>query len=295
MKKFNLIVTSLIFACFIFSCGGKEEEEIVLPVEFKNLSTDKEVSFTDTPILLNISGSNFSEAEFVFSDEAMSSKKVNDSIYEITATKALNGSVKVDLIAGEDVQTKSVNVEFLEHGVFNSNTVEGIRIDLDTSDRLLQVLGEPDLKLESTSGLSVFWYYSFGVVFTEVKANKRITLASVTARSRVVSSEGNTDVLVQPYPYLINELFDFSDSAGNTMDEIVNELKLPTITHIGGAFPDFIPSLKRELRAPTETSRGLYQYIYFYDRNNDHGMSVTFFANGIDEYKGEFISSIAFL
>lgn len=267
--------------------------EVVLPVEFESLSVSENISFTDESITLNINGSNFTSIEFVFADTNMTFNKIDDTTYEINANKASKGNVRVDLTNGDNIESKSINLEFLEHGVFNSNIVEGIKIDIDKTERLLEVLGEPDGKIEHSSGNTVAWVYTSGVTFIEVKATKIITSATIGTYSRIITTNVG-EILSKPYPYLVNNIFNFSNSERDKMDDIIDELRLPTFIYTG-TLPNPLSSFKRELRAPTSTARGLYQYVYFYDNNKDHSIVITFFSNNIDDYTGENISTFSVL
>ncbi len=290
MKNNYLILTTLFVTLFITSCSKNEsmDEDIqpIEPVVFESLSASKNILFTNEAVTLNIEGSNFTDVEFVFSDDAMSETKISDNVYEIKSEKALKGDVRVNLKNEEETKTRVVKLEFLTHGVFKSRVVEGIRIDIDTSDRLLEVLGEPDSKAETSSGESVIWTYSSGVAFSETKATKIIRFAFINTSSRIFSTE-NKEFLYRAYPYLVNEKFDFSNSDRNFMDKVVDELKVPSFERTSSSGISSATNFKRELRAPTETNRGVYEYVYFYNNNPDHSFSVTFFANGIDDYKGE--------
>ena len=293
MKKTPLILAYLIFTFLIFSCSSDDYDsmEVVRPFEFESLSVSENLSFTDESITLNINRSKFTSIEFIFEDTNMTFNKIDDTTYEINANKASKGNVRVDLTNGDDIESKSVNLEFLEHGVFNSNIVEGIKIDIDKTERLLEVLGEPDGKIEHSSGNTVAWVYNFGVTFIEVKATKIITSAYIGTYSRNVATDVG-DILTKSYPYLVNNTFDFSNSERDKMDDIIDELNLPTFTYTG-TLPNPLSSIKGGLIAPTSKTRSLYQYVYFYDNNVNHSISVRFFSNNIDDYTGESIVSFS--
>ena len=287
MKKINLILTSLIFTFVILACSSDDPA----PVEFESISVSENLSYTDKSITLNIIGSNFTSIKFVFSDANMTFNKIDEVTYEISANKTSEGTVRVDLTNGDEVQSKSVNLEFLEHGVFNSSIVEGIKINVDNTERLLEALGEPDGKVEHSTGTTVAWVYTSGVSFVVKKATNIISSAGINTYNKdVITNNGN--ILVNPYRYLVNNIFDFSDSERDTMDKIIDELHLPTFIHTG-TLPNPLSSYKRELRANTSTTRGLYQYIYFYNNTTDHSISVTFFSDNIDNYTGESISTFS--
>ncbi len=292
MKNNYLILTtlflSLFLSLFLLSCS---KEDIAPPVVFENLSASKNLSFTNDAITLNIEGSDFTDIEFIFSDAALTSTKIDETTYEIKSSKALLGNVRVDLINGDDIQTKTIDLEFVEHGVIASNIVEGIKIDLDTSDRILVVLGEPDYKGETS--VEYFWQYSFGVTFRILKETTKIISAELITNNLLLNGIPTTG-----YPYSINGIIDFRGAKGNRMDKVVDKLNVPTLLRKIGDTVTSAENFKRVLRPPPENipSRGsLYQYVYFYNNNFEHVISVTFFSDDINNYRGIPIRSIKIL
>ncbi|MBU2950305.1 hypothetical protein KO493_06320 [Tamlana agarivorans] len=294
MKKTNLILTGLMLAFFVLACSSDDDassdEESMTPVEFNSLTVSEYLSFTDEPITLTIDASHFSSVEFVFSDPSISSHKVDKTTYEISASKGLEGSVSVELSNGGTSETKSVDLEFVEHGVVNSNIVEGIKIDVDTTERLLEVLGEPHGKLFHTTRNEETWGYYFGVLFIVNTQTNIVTSAEINTYSRILQSY-NGDVIIQPYPYLINDTLDFSGSERGKMDEIVDKLGMPSFTYTG-TLPSPLVSIKTEIRAPTSSTQGLYQYVYFHDNNQGHSISVMFYSDALDNYINQYLLAL---
>ncbi|KAB1067801.1 hypothetical protein F6U93_09360 [Tamlana haliotis] len=290
MKKATLIFSCLIFAFLALACSSDDassDVDSMTPVVFESLSVSENLSFTDEPITLTLNASSFSTVDFVFSDPNMTSRKIDKTTYEISASKGLEGSVSVELSNGGSSETQSVDLEFVEHGVVNSNIVEGIKIDVDTTERLLEVLGEPHGKLFHTSRNEETWGYYSGVLFTVNTLTNIITSAEINTYSRILQSYKG-DVIIQTYPYLINNSLDFSGSERGKMDEIVDKFGLPSFTFTG-TLPSPLVSLKRELRAPTSSAQGVYQYAYFHDNNQEHSIYVLFYSDAIDNYKDEYL------
>ena len=287
MTKIKRLLTYTCIAILFFSCSSESNDETP-PVAFESFSVSKNISFTDTPIILNINGSNFESSELIFTNDNVESKKINETTYEITASEALIEQIRIRLINGGDIQSKSVMLEFIEHGVLNSNVVEGIKVDTHKTERLLEILGEPDGKIEYSSGTSSGWVYTSGVTFIVTKATNTIATASINTYDRAIQA-GDKSVLVKAYPYLINGTFDFSDFGRNKIDNIVDSLGLPTFIYTG-TLPVGTFSYKNQIRPPSSTARGLYQYVYFNNSDIQNGMSVVFFSNNIDDYMGENIT-----
>ncbi len=296
------LIVALAFISVFASCSKDDSAEpeqpevVVTPkVEFTDLSISKALLFTDQAITVTIKGNNFNNVEFTYSDNAaITSTKVNDSTYELKSSTSVKSNVTVSLQNGDDVETKSVDVEFVQHGVFQSRIIEGINVDFDGPARVLELLGEPDRRSTNTIGDFVSWsYFDMGLIFTV--SSSIVTSVFINTYNRV-----GTTRTFSPYPYLINNTLNFSDNERNTMDEVVSTLGQPIFTLETGApftFPEGTSGFKRERAAPEpeNNTRGLYEYVYFYNNNSSIILRFGFSADSIDGYQGEFISSINIL
>ncbi len=315
MKITRKLIVALAFISVFASCSNDDSTDPELPisqepepeqpevvvtpkVEFTDLSISKALLFTDQAITVAIKGNNFNNVEFTYSDNAaITSTKVNDSIYELKSSTSVKSNVTVSLQNGDDVETKSVDVEFVQHGVFQSRIVEGINVDFDGASRVLELFGEPDRKQASSSGNFVNWLYlDEGIDFAVTSSSSTVTSVFINTASRLVNVDG-TDSIFRPYPHSINNMFNFSDSERNGINEVVSSLGQPTFTLERGApftFPEGTIGFKRETSPPDAENnrRGLYEYVYFYNNNPDNALRFSFFADSIDSYQGEFISSI---
>ena len=64
--------------------------------------------------------------------------------------KLLYVKLYAELKNGSHTQFKYVDVNFYQHGILNFKTVEGITVNVDNSDKIVKLLGEPEAKIELT-------------------------------------------------------------------------------------------------------------------------------------------------
>ncbi|AUS04430.1 hypothetical protein [Pseudotamlana carrageenivorans] len=179
----------------------------------------------------------------------MTSRKIDKTTYEISAGTTSKGRVGVVLSNDGTVETQYIDLEFVEHGVVNSYIFEGVKVKGDTTERLLEVLGEPHGVIRFSSKNLEVWAYYFGVIFTINTQTNVVIDAEINTYSRIFKSYKG-DLIIQTYPYLINNTLDFSDSERGKMDEIVDKLGLPSYKYTG-ILPSPRVSMKREIYPAT--------------------------------------------
>lgn len=106
---------------------------------------------------------------------------------------------------------QTVTLNFYEHGVKDFNTAEGIKVNVDSSTKLLSLLGTPESKLDTSTGTSEYWVYNTkGLVFTIIKGS------SIVDQIELFST----------YPYEIGN--NWKINSATTMDMVVTLLGLPS-------------------------------------------------------------------
>lgn len=259
MIRLNYFFILPIVLLLFLGCSKDDEEEANLIV-FKNLTASKELSFTDSLITINIDGSGYSES-IVTSNSLVdvTITKVNKNTYTVKASKAGEVKINVEIKNGNYGETKSIFLSFYEHGIKNYKIIEGIEINVDKTDKVSALLGEPDLITSSSNKLYDVWYYlSKGFFFYIHKTSK------IVAQSRVYGIDWGLKVNGKEekglhYPYEIGNSLKIAN--GQTlMDDAIKAL--------GGIY-------KKE--------EGSTRYYYLYER----GVVLYFSSNSIDEYVGK--------
>ena len=103
---------------------------------------------------MSIEGSGFTEVQVRASNaSSVTIEELATNVFEISADAAVSSAIFVTLKndVGGYSETQTHSITFVEHGVKDFTTVEGVHIDLDKRDRAIQLLGEPDYTQLNTS------------------------------------------------------------------------------------------------------------------------------------------------
>lgn len=216
----NKLVPLLFILLVTISCSSDDEKGT--EVVFTSLEANKTHAFIEEPITLNLQGTGYTDVNVTSSNTKIKITKVASSVYEISSTEATNAKIYVELKNNSDVEIKNIDLTFAEHGVKNSNTVEGITVNLDNSAKVVKLLGEPDLKSDSTDGLSESWSYtSKGLTVIIVKKTTTVNQINMLSSNYFITNKENIKVNYTNYPYEIGYGWKVNST---TMDIVVNQL-----------------------------------------------------------------------
>jgi hypothetical protein len=236
----NIMLVALISLVLLVSSCGQENE--IVPIVFNNLSTSETWSFIDKPIELTIDGSGFSSIEVTSNREGtIEIKKVAATVFEISATKAVGAKIFVVLKNdhNELSEIKIVELDFYQHGIINSNTVEGIKVNVDNKAKVLQILGEPDFTNEYSNTSGTIYenlkYLDKGLSFNIQKSLQIVDVIYVFS-SNFYYSEGLIKHNYTSYSYFLG--YDWMmNSNVTTMTNVISTL---------GSFYSIVPTSNAE-------------------------------------------------
>lgn len=269
-KSFLKNVSSILTLClvmFLASCSSDEKDPAVV---FTNLEASKTDAFIEETIILNLDGTGFTDVNLASSNTSVKITKVSSTIYEITSSVATTTNIHVALSNNTNKANKSVSLNFYEHGIKNFNTAEGIRANIDKSSKVLSLLGEPNQKSTSTSGLIEFWAYpSKGLSIAITKSSTVVNNISIYSSNFYITQENGTKLNYTNYPYEIGNSWKINNP-NTTMDAV--------ITKLGAA------SEKINSSDPASTLR-TYRFA-------SQNMYLSFFGTTEDDYVGKTIKAL---
>lgn len=261
-----------ILVLFITGCSSNEDSDVVKkddPIIFTSLTASKKSSFIDEVITISIDATAYKDIVVTTNKFSVKATKISANSYEIESTEAIGVRVKVVLENNNSSETKSIDLDFYEHGVKDNVIVEGIEIDVDRSDKLLELFGEPDGKLDSTNGEDEFWYYFLrGLYFSLDKVTKRVGSAYLYSYDGWTRTINDVTFTGELYPYEI----------GNSKKIAGGQTKMDEIVDIFGE-PD-------EKHKSSNTSSNLKWYVYY------GGVVFYFNSDSLDNYQGKPVNSM---
>ena len=227
MKKLKSLIILSFVLFFSISCTKTEVVAEDPAVVFTNMTASKTELFIDDVVTITVEGSGFTDANLTTSNSKIKITKLASTVFEISSKEALTAIIYAELKNKSKSQVKSTTINFSEHGVKNFNTVEGIKVNTDKTDKVLKLLGEPDFKSESTDGTFEFWRYtSKGFDFAIKKSSKNVESATLLSSNTIITID-NVNIRYTNYPYEIGNGWKINDS-NTTMDLIVNKFGIPT-------------------------------------------------------------------
>jgi hypothetical protein len=270
IKKFTCsIVTLSIALFFLASCSPDDEKDPA--VVFTSLEANKTDVFIEEKIILNLVGTGFTDAELGCSNPSVKITKVTSTIYEISSDLAATANVFVTLRNNTYKESKNVALNFYEHGIKNFNTVEGIKVNVDLSSKVLKLLGEPENKSTSTTGTIEYWSYpSKGVLFAILKSTNLVNNINAYSSNFSTTLENGTKVYYKNYPFDIGNGW-YINNTNTIMDAVITKLGQPTNKY-------------SSTTDPTSTFR-TYRFV-------TQNMYLGFYGSTEDDYFGKTIRSI---
>jgi PBP1b-binding outer membrane lipoprotein LpoB len=267
LKNGTSTILTLCLVMLLASCSSDEKDPAVV---FTSLDATKTLTFIEEPITLNLTGSGYKDINLTTSNTKIKITKVASLIYEISSTEATSAKIYAELSNNTYKETKNIDLAFVEHGVKNFNTVEGIRVNIDKSSKVLSLLGEPNQKSTSTSGLIEYWTYSSkGVLVAITKGTSVVNNINIYSSNYFILLENGTKLYYTNYPYEIGNGWKINN-VNTTMDMVITKL---------GAATEKISS--------SDPASTLRTYIF-----TSQNLYVSFYGNTIDDYTGKTIRSV---
>jgi hypothetical protein len=267
LKNGTRTILTLCLVMLLASCSSDEKDPEVV---FTNLEANKKDAFIEESITLNLEGTGFTDVNLASSNTSVKISKVSSTIYEISSSVATTTNIHVALSNSTNKASKSVTLNFHEHGIKNFNTAEGIRPNIDKSAKVLSLLGEPTQKSTSTSGLIEYWTYpSKGLSIAITKSSTVVNNINIYSSNYFIMLENGTKMYYTNYPYEIGNSWKINN-VNTTMDMV--------ITKLGAASEKFSSS------DPASTLR-TYRFA-------SQNMYLGFFGATEDDYVGKTIKSL---
>lgn len=283
MKINNYFSTFLVVFFLCFSCSGgddtEEPEKEITISELTTFSVDRIHQFISNQANLIIDVDDYSTIQVTSNNNNVVITKIDDLNYKITSTEVGSELISITVIDDKGNQLKGDRrLYFYEHGTRNYNTVEGIKIDTDTSISIFNLHGEPEGKTTSTTTGNTpityeYWYYfSKGFYFIVNKSSDTVIAMRIygTTWSRTIDDIVKSGSF---YPYEIDGLSKLNSTNGLLMDEIIQKYGEPNTK---SASSSTLSTLKWYTYNDLSNSIPSNQYGYFY-----------FFADDIDNYSNK--------
>lgn len=260
----STILTLCLVSVFSVSCSSDDSPEPADPeVAFTKFDVSKTDVFTGDKILIEFEGNGYTETALTSDNPAVTITKKAATVYELSSTTGSNAYIYVALNNKTKKASKGVNISFNEHGVKDFNTVEGIKIDIDKSPKVISLLGEPDLKTDSADGLREYWTYgSKGLSIIVVKKTTIVEQIDVLS-SNYYYTKNNVQTSYTTYPYEIGNGWKINNTS-STMDLVVAQLGI-------------LYTKSTSVSSPTNRS---YQYT-------NKQIVFNFYSNSEDDYTGK--------
>lgn len=256
-------ILTLSLALFVLTSCSSDDKDPDPAVIFTSLDTNKKDVYTEEKITLNIDGSGYSDIEVSSSNTDIKITKVSTTIYEISSSKATIANIYVKLKNNTYNALKTVVVNFYEHGIKNFTTVEGIKVNVDLSSKIITLLGEPENKTVSTTNSNTeFWSYpSKGIVFAISKNTNLVDNINAYSSNFFTTLENGTKVYYKNYPYEIGNGW-YINNPNTTMDAVITKLGTPLNKYSSTTDPT---STLRTYRFATQN-----MYLGFYSETEDN-------------------------
>lgn len=207
MKK---ILLTLFTSLFLIACSS-ETEESINTIVINSIESSKQLAFTDETITLNINATGFSNLNLTTNANNVTISAIDNTTYTVNTTEAKDIRINLTFTKDDFTETATIDLSFFEHGVINYHTVEGIEIDVDTSDKLTSLLGEPNLMESNNDQTEMRWhYFDLGLRFEVINETNLVTEVRIYGDEfdRTVGDVVNTSGV---YPYEIGNSLKISD------------------------------------------------------------------------------------
>lgn len=273
MKITNRLFSLGLAVLFLVSCSSSEDA--APEVTFTAMTASKTDVFIDQPITITVDGTGYTDVNLTSSNSKIKITKLTTTTFEVSSTAATTAVVYAELKNSSSTKTKSVDVNFASHGVLNFKTAEGITINVDTSDKILRLLGEAEVKTDITaSSPAENWEYpSKGISFIVIKSSKLVSVAKVnTSNFYALQSDGVTKVTYTKYPYEIGNGWKLDQSTA-TMTQVIAKY---------GSDYTKSSSTTTTLRNYKYTIDSQKAYFYFYSDSEDDYIGKTIRSLVID-------------
>lgn len=273
MKHVIKIICSLTILLILFSCNNSSDK-IKEEITFDNLILSKNNTFIEESISLTIEGSEFNTSFIESSSDKIIIEKKDETNYILSSNEAVNSSITINLSNGEEIKNKIVKVNFYNHGTKNFEIVEGLKIDNDYKEKVIELHGEPNIDTVLNNIEKLYYYEKGFLVYINTNTNL-VTGIELYGRAFRSTIEGN-DNTWNVYPYEIANIGSFLDVKNLLMNNVVDNLGIPQEWN-------------------KKSSSGVVSYTYNdIDKHADGAQKATFvfFGSEIDNYVDKQISII---
>ncbi|WPR70986.1 hypothetical protein SLW70_13745 [Flavobacterium sp. NG2] len=227
MNTLKSLLSLSLLVILSVSCSSEDKDPAVV---FTALTANKTDLFIEDAVTINLEGTGYTEANLFTSNTKIKINKITSSVFEITSSQATTATITAELKNNSNNQTKSVTINFAEHGVKNFKIVEGITVDVDKSGKLINLLGQPDYKVSipDSNNIEAWLYLSKGLDVYISKTTNIITQIDVKSFYYYYTNSENIKTPYTTYPYEIGNGWKLNNSA-TTMDAVINKLNAPSI------------------------------------------------------------------
>ncbi len=157
----NSSIYFLVLLLSLWSCSENDSDSDIRinPIEVNQITASNKYAFIEDEIFIEIDASGYSVIE-VTSEDNVTIEKIDTTTYQITASESTEASIEVQIVSGEFNEIQTLDIEFVEHGVIDFEIVEGIHINNDTTDKIIELFGEPDYTYSNSTNTEERWDYA---------------------------------------------------------------------------------------------------------------------------------------
>lgn len=261
MKNIKIFLPLCLIVLFSISCSSdKENPEVVI----NSLNASKLDLYIEDFTTISVEGTGYTVANLTSTNPNIIIKRINSTVFEVRSSGATTANIYAELKNDTKKQNRNITINFAEHGVKNFTTVEGITKYVDKTDKIVKLLGEPQEKIDSSSGTSMQWLYpQKGLAIIIDKTTNTAMAFNLFSSNYYYISGNNVQTAYATYPYEIGNGWKINNSS-TTMDIVVNKLGAPTT---------------KNTSTTTSTNRG-YQY-------STEKLWFRFYSDSEDNYTGK--------
>jgi hypothetical protein len=225
MNTLKVVLPFCLFLFLCFSCSSDDKDPEVV---FNSLNATKTVLYTEDKTTITIDGTGYTESSLTTSNPYVKITKVTSNTFEVSSTKGTTATIYAEIKNNSYNKMQSITLNFAEHGVVNFNTVEGITRITDKTDKILKLLGEPDDKIDLSSGQTTNWNYpKKGLTFIIDKMTSTVIGMSLYSSNFYYFNSNNTTISFYNYAYGLGNGW-YINNLNTTMDMVVNKFGTPT-------------------------------------------------------------------
>ncbi|MEC3907174.1 hypothetical protein VOI54_09085 [Tamlana sp. 2201CG12-4] len=286
IKIIKLITICLLTLVFVSCSNDDNDNSSDETLAFNRILTTGQKVFAGDVVTIQLDATGVVNST-VSAYERNSSANVNDSIsvnkitptsFEITPKNGGDYNIVFRVSASEGLeQVKGFRLQVIEHGA-NLNKLEGITINdnsdnPDSSDTILEFLGEPEFKRTRNSSTEAWYYFSKGYFFVVNTSTKNIEAGSIYEDDNWEITFNDVVYTPTPYAYTIPDSLALKTDKINVLKHGIqsfNILEGITIddaqTNPDNTYPDLADTLldalgEPELISPRDANADYWYYF----------------------------------